>query len=71
MYKGKSTNLGITWSFTKLTDIKLERCQCAMKESLNNIITNLECAYKFSSNAKNYRLQYIKHLPKTQYFSRG
>ena len=42
-----------------------------MKESLNNNDTNLEYGYKFQNNAKDYRLQYIKHLPKTQYFRRG
>ena len=42
-----------------------------MKESLNNINTNLECGYKFKNNTKDYRLQYIKYLPKTQYFRRG
>ena len=42
-----------------------------MKESLNNIDTNLECDYKCYNNANDYSLQYIKHLPKTQYFRRG
>ena len=41
-----------------------------MKDNLNNININLECGYKFKNNAKDYRLQYIKYLPKTQYFRR-
>ena len=42
-----------------------------MKKSVNNIDTNLECGYKFQNNLKDYRLQYIKYLPKIQYFRRG
>ena len=51
--------------FYKIIDLKLERCPCTMKESLNKIYTNLECGYKFKNNTKDYRLQYIKYLPKT------
>ena len=39
-----------------------------MEKSINNIDTNLECGYKFLNNAKDYRLQYIKHLPIPQFF---
>ena len=40
------------------------------EKSLNNINTDLECGYKFQNNPKDYWLQYIKHLPKIQYFRR-
>ena len=42
-----------------------------MKKSLTYINTNVEYSYKFKNNTKDYRLQYIKYLPKTQYFRRG
>ena len=42
-----------------------------MKKSLTYINTNLERGYKFSNNTNDYRLQYIKRLPITQYFRRG
>ena len=35
-----------------------------MKKSLKYINKNVECGYKFSNYTKDYRLQYIKHLPK-------
>ena len=35
-----------------------------MKESLSYTNTNVECGQKFENNTKDYRLQYIKNLPK-------
>ena len=42
-----------------------------MKESLEYINKNVEYGYKFKKNTKDHRFQYIKYLPKTQYFRRG
>ena len=39
-----------------------------MKGSLVHINTNLECGMKFLNNTKDYRLQYIKNLPKFNIF---
>ena len=41
-----------------------------MKKSLKYLNTNVEFGLKFENNTKDYMLQYIKHLPKTQYFRR-
>ena len=42
-----------------------------MKKGFEYINKNLECVYKILKNAKEYKFQYIKYLPKTQYFHRG
>ena len=42
-----------------------------MKNSLTDININVECGLKSQNNAKNFRIQYIERLPKTQYFRRG
>ena len=43
IYCGLSTDLGSIWSFTKLIDKKIERYPCTMKDSLENINTNVQC----------------------------
>ena len=42
-----------------------------MKKSLKEINTNVECGSKFKTTLRIIGFQYIKHLPKTQYFRRG
>ena len=39
-----------------------------MKESLIYIKTNVKCGQKFSNNSKDYKLQYVKNLPKFNIF---
>ena len=42
-----------------------------MKGSLEYINSNVECGLKILNKSEEYKLQYIKDLPKTHYFKRG